>query len=300
MLEFSQLTLCDIDKLRPYLLQDSSRICDYTVGGLFMWRDYYSTEYAIYDDTVIFMTQDTYNDVNTMFSVPIGKNSCGCMEAVTRYCRSRNLPIVFNAITDETLEPLRSTFGEHELYTNEDWNDYIYRSADLVKLEGRKYSGKRNHINHFKRTYENYTYEEISNENLPQVRTFYEELCAELDFSDKTAMENEDHNKTVEVLENFDVYGLPGGLLRIGDSVVAFSFGEIKGDTLFVHIEKADMHYNGVYQVMNNEFARHFVTEGVEFINREEDAGDMGLRAAKLSYHPYELAKKYIFIVRRY
>ena len=303
MLEFSQLTLSDIDKLRPFILRENSNICDYTVGGLFIWRDYFSTEYAICDDAVIFKSKDTYNDVNvnhvtTMFSLPIGKNLHCCIEEVVRYCYFNDLPIAFNAVTDESLEPLRSTFEKHELYSDESWSDYIYRSVDLVKLEGRKYSNKRNHVNQFKRAYENYAYEEIKNENLPQIRDFYEELCSETDFSAKTAMEQEDHNKTVEVLEKFDVYGLFGGLLRVGGSVVAFSIGEVKNDTLFVHIEKADMRYKGVYQMMNNEFARHFATEGVEFINREEDGGDIGLRASKQSYHPYELAKKYVFIVR--
>ena len=298
MLEFSQLTLSDIDKLRPYILQDNSITCDYTIGGLFMWRDYYSTEYAICGDAVIFKSKDTYNDVTTMFSLPIGNNLHCCIEETVRYCRSHNLPIAFNAITDESLEPLRSTFEKHEFYTSENWSDYVYRSVDLVRLEGRKYSNKRNHVSQFSRAYENYAYEEINNENLPQILKFYEELCSDIDFSAKTAMEQEDHIKTIEVLENFDVYGLSGGLLRVGNSVVAFSIGEVKNNILFVHIEKADMRYKGVYQMINNKFAKQFVTEGIDLINREEDVGDMGLRASKQSYHPCKLAKKYVFIVR--
>ena len=298
MLEFSQLTLSDIDKLRPYILQEKNCTCDYTIGGLVMWRDYYSTEYAICDNSVILKSKDTYKDVTTMFSLPIGENILRCIEETARYCRAHDLPIAFNTITDENLEPLLSTFEKHELYTDENWSDYIYRAEDLVKLEGRKYSNKRNHINQFKRAYENYVFDEINNENLPQIRNFYEELCSDMDFSAKMAMEQEDHIKTIEVLENYDVYGMSGGMLRVGDSVVAFSIGEAKNDILFVHTEKADMRYKGVYQMINNEFAKHFVTEGIEFINREEDVGDLGLRASKLSYHPCKLAKKYVFIVR--
>jgi len=263
-----------------------------------MWRDYYSIEYAICEDDVIFKTNDTYKDVTTMFSLPVSKNIHRCIEEVVRYCRSCDLPIAFSTITDESLEPLRSTFEKYEFNTCENFNDYIYRSVDLVRLEGRKYSNKRNHVSQFKRAYESYAYEEINNENLQQIRTFYEELCAQTDFSAKTAMEQEDHTKTIEVLEKYDVYGLSGGLLRVGDSVVAFSIGEAKNNILFVHIEKADMRYKGVYQMINNEFAKNFVTEGIEFINREEDVGDIGLRASKQSYHPCKLAKKYVFIVR--
>jgi hypothetical protein len=87
-------------------------------------------------------------------------------------------------------------------------------------------------------------------------------------------------------------------LIRAGGSVVAFSIGEILQNVLFVHIEKADFGIRGAYQVINNEFARHFASEEVEFINREEDVGDEGLRASKKSYHPIEIIDKYIVEVK--
>jgi hypothetical protein len=64
-----------------------------------------------------------------------------------------------------------------------------------------------------------------------------------------------------------------------------------------VHIEKADMQYRGAYQVINNEFAKCFALDGIEYINREEDDGDAGLRISKNSYHPCEVVDKYILVV---
>jgi len=295
MLEFKKLKLSDINDLRPFIMKGSSRICNNTVGGVFMWRDYFNMEYALYNETVIFKAQAKYHDITTVFSLPLGDDYEGGIEETARYCRDRNLPLAFYAVTNEDLGPLRSMFKEYTLHTNDDWSDYIYESAALTGLEGRKYSNKRNHVNQFKKTYDNYVFEEICEKNLPYVREFYDVLCSDMTFTSKTA--TEDHNKTIEVLENYNIYNLPGGLLQIDDNIVAFSIGEIKGDVLYVHVEKADMRFKGAYQVINNEFAKHFVSEEIKFINREEDDGDPGLRFSKHSYHPYEIALKYIYIV---
>lgn len=67
------------------------------------------------------------------------------------------------------------------------------------------------------------------------------------------------------------------------------------GDTLIIHIEKADIAYEGVYQALVNEYAKCFVTPGVRYINREEDAGDEGLRRSKESYHPCVCSKNIWF-----
>ena len=46
MLEFKPLVLDDIPLIKQYLKYTKSRACDNTVGGTFMWRDYFASEYA--------------------------------------------------------------------------------------------------------------------------------------------------------------------------------------------------------------------------------------------------------------
>lgn len=43
-----------------------------------------------------------------------------------------------------------------------------------------------------------------------------------------------------EFLRDFAAYAPLAGLLRVNGRVVGFSAGEIVGDTLIIHIEKAD------------------------------------------------------------
>ena len=296
MLEFFKLTLDDIDKLKHYFPYSVNRICDNTVGGAFMWRDYFSVEYAEYNETVIFKAKVKYHKNITAFSAPLGKDYHGCIKKIAEYCRANDMPVVFSTVTVEDIEVLRSIFSEFSLFKEADWSDYVYHAHDLTNLAGRKFSGQRNHMNFFKNTYENHTFEEITNSNLSEVRGFYTELSSKFAFD--TDISAEEHNKTIEVLDNFDTYGLFGGLLRVDGSVVAFSIGEINNNVLFIHIEKADLQYRGAYNVVNNEFAKHFTTQEVKYINREEDVGDEGLRKSKLSYHPCEIIDKYVMVVQ--
>ena len=75
-------------------------------------------------------------------------------------------------------------------------------------------------------------------------------------------------------------------------TIVAMAMGEVIGDTLFVHVEKARRDYPGAHQMIVREFARAHTGGEVQFINREDDSGDPGLRTSKLSYQPVELLDK--------
>ena len=99
------------------------------------------------------------------------------------------------------------------------------------------------------------------------------------------------------MLDNYQTYDLLGGVLLVDGQIAGFSLGEIIGDTLFIHIEKADRDYEGCYQMLVAQFAQHFAGEGVAFLNREDDTGDPGLRTSKLSYRPVALLEKYTVTV---
>ena len=60
--------------------------------------------------------------------------------------------------------------------------------------------------------------------------------------------------------------------------------GSISPKVYDINFEKALREYDGVYAVINNEFAKTLTQ--YEYINREEDMGLEGLKKSKLSYNP--------------
>ena len=68
-------------------------------------------------------------------------------------------------------------------------------------------------------------------------------------------------------------------------------------DTMVIHMEKADPSVQGLYAMINQECCRNAWGD-VQFINREEDMGESGLRKAKESYYPVRLVEKYKIFLR--
>jgi hypothetical protein len=288
MLEFKQLTLDHIALLRPFFECSSSRICDCTVGGTFMWRDFFHTQFAIQDSTLWLKVQ--YVDGATAFTVPLGGGG-NAFEPLESYCRETETNLRYCMVSAKDVAVLQARYGQVDVCSAREWCDYLYLSSDICNLPGRRYSGQRNHINKFIRTYSDWSFSPLTVENIPEVRMFLEQYMTEHQKDSVTY--DEGNEKTIEILDHYAEYGLIGGVLCVGRRVVGCAVGEIIGDTLFVHAEKSDRAYDGSYQMLVNRFANTFVDDTVHYINREEDDGDQGLRTSKLSYHPVELIEKY-------
>jgi len=293
MLDFHPLTLGDLPRLRSFFQYSSGRICDTTPGTAFMWRDMYRTEYAVYDGSLYFKVD--YPGLGPTFPLPLGGGRLEHYRQIAAYCCRRQMPVSFCPIPREELERLQEFFPNSAAVASRDSFDYLYRAEDLQFFRGKKLSGQRNHVNKFLKTYGNWTFEDLTQEQVPEVLEFLDRYAAGWDKAAPSFHEEVAKNR--EVLEHLAVYDMKGGVLRVEGRVVGFSLGEVVGDTLFTHIEKADRDYQGCYQMLVAQFAQRFAGGGVAFINREDDAGDLGLRASKLSYHPVALLEKFVVTI---
>lgn len=293
MLDFHPLQLNDLDTLRPFFGRNDSRICDITPGTIFIWRDMYQTEWAIYQGSLYFKVM--YPGLGETFTLPLGGCRLEHYQQIADYCCRRKMPIAFYPVPKEELETLQDFFPNSAAIPERDNFDYLYRAEDLKYFRGKKLSGQRNHVNKFLKTYGTWSFRPITQADIPAVKDFLDRYASRWDKPSPTF--HEDIAKTHEVLDHFQAYQLLGGMLLVDGTIVGFSLGEVVGDTLFTHIEKADRDYLGCYQMLVSQFAQQFAADKVPFINREDDTGDLGLRTSKLSYHPIALLEKYTVTV---
>lgn len=278
-MEFELLTKEALPELRSYFEENPYRICDLTVGGVFLWRHAYRTEFCIADGNLYTRLYDEKGNIH--YNLPLGRDP---EAGVARLFREAEHPLHFCTVPTEALSlfPPEAVATPHrELF------DYLYDAEAFTSLVGKRYAGQRNHVNRFTRLFGEGVIEPITAANLAEVTDFFESLAPPE--GESAARERA---AVADLLAAPDFYGLTGGLLRADGRVVGFSFGERVGDTLFVHVEKADRACPGAYQTLASRFAA-YTGAGARFVNREDDAGDEGLRTAKLALHPVCLLEKY-------
>lgn len=297
MLQFSPLTLQVLPQLAPWFAQNPDRLCDGTIGGEFLWRDYYHIHYAVYGGSLCLMATYPEGDF-TAFSYPIGGDTDAALTALAAHARAVGIPLIFCPASAADTARIVARWPRAVIEPCRQWYDYLYTAQDLRQLAGRRFGGQRNHINRFCKENPDWHFEKLTTENLPAVQAFFEAFLR--DSGKEFAAAAEESAKIREVLATWPLYGFVGGVLFVGAQPVAFALAEQLGDTLYVHTEKASLAWHGAYPMIVQQMALAY-TPGpdgaVQWINREDDVGDEGLRTVKLSYHPAALLEKNKVIV---
>lgn len=292
-LDFRRMTLADVPSILPLLHSAPWRTCDFTAGGMLMWADMFHYSYCVRNDT-LFVRGVAEDDVTLpAFSLPVGAMDLEQSVAIVReYCRANGIEARFSAVPAAALPQLEA-MNPRKVTELTDWADYLYDAQALATLSGKKLNKKRNHVNRFMADNPGYTFEPLSAANIEAVRRFHSELTLA---PGKDAMAEYERRQVGLVLDNPSAWPFEGAVLSVpGRGVVAFTMAEPVADTLHIHIEKMAHDVAGAGETVNRLFAEMMTGRHPElrFINRQDDAGDPGLRRAKESYHPLDLLRKY-------
>jgi hypothetical protein len=298
MLNFETFSLAALREALPYIRQNPSRCGDLSAGYLYMWHEGADLRFCVWNGT--FCVRQTVGE-QTAFSYPYGADPAGMTEELIAYARAEHLPLRFFAVDEGTLEAIRSD-GRLQPATyayDRRWSDYIYEFEAVASLKGRKYSGHRNHINRFKKLYGEPEIRFLTETDRPAVEALLAAYTAE--HPAVNALERLEQVQTKRLYEVCRDLGLCAAGLFLEGGIAALSIGEVVGETLLIHVEKALSRYEGIYPAMFSGFVRlvgETLGTPLRFVNREDDSGDPGLRTSKLQYHPISIAHKYLVHVK--
>lgn len=289
--DFCEVSLPLAGEVQPLLRDLQPEISEFTFANLFLFRTAHSFQLSRWKGLLLVLGRG-YDQVRYAYP-PIGQGNVE--EASKRLCAH----LVAQA-ADPVLFPVPRSWVE-TYFSGPSWSaepdrdqaDYVYRRYDLAHLEGKKYHKRRNRLlKYLREEAQGYSYAKIAEEHIPQCMALAEAWCG-IRCSPARPTTFLETEAVKEALVHRRVLTLSGGVVSLEGRVRAFCLGqELSPETFVVHFEKTEPGRDGLAQLINRDFCRNELAK-YEFVNREQDLGDPGLRRAKQGYHPVLLAEKY-------
>jgi hypothetical protein len=301
MLKMKKVTLSNQSLLRPYYKVFDSEISDTSLTNVLLWTDKYNFYFFIMDSYAFIVNVEPDR---MYFSSPIGAyDGGGQVREVVRSLKttleSCGIPLVIKKSSENFVKLLEATSDfEIEVISSRDESDYIYDYEPMKTLTGNKYHKKKNQVNKFMKTVENYNFRLYETKDFQTVKQLMEKWCLDRDCENDSNLQFE-FDGVMQYLEKSSVDHLLMGLLFIDEALQGFVLGEIvSGNMLLIHVEKANAEFPGIYQMLGYEFYNMAYNDALLWINREQDLGIEGLRKSKLSYHPVRFVEKFEIIFK--
>ena len=267
-MRFERLDRAALPALLPFFRAQTARMSNYSAGVFFMWARYMDTHYAIEEDCLLL--RDKYVGKH-YFYYPLSRTGDAdaerrALDAIERHCRETGTRLHFTCVPREKASELFLRYGD-EL-----------------------------HVSNIRKNNPDWSFAPLSEADLADVAAFLDEIEAQ-QAEKGSSLADEEMRGVRDILPRLGELGMVCGVLRAGGRIVALSAGEVCGDTMIVHIEKAFASIAGAYPMINQQFAAHNCAD-YKYVNREDDVGDEGLRKAKLSYRPAILLEKFEAVLK--
>jgi len=278
------------DTIHTHLKKAESENCDYNICNIMSWGMIYKLEYTIYKDNIFFLNP------HYPYLLTPSLEGISAEELYQIYLSfAKKYPnIIITPIPEKYITSIPELDKYFTPLNDENWNDYVYLSEDLVYLSGKTLAKKKNLIAQFSRLYPDY-------KAMPITADDYKEIT---DFCDIWAKTHnlDDEYLSVEmpaiqiVLKHWDIFPARGLKLYANDSLCAFAIWSPQNfEMATVHFEKSDVTVKGAGQMINYLTAKEIIPL-YKYINREQDMGLEGIRHAKRSYQPAKMVGFYRII----
>ncbi len=297
-MDFSEITIKDKALFDRCIREFNPQISEITFTNLFMWRKTYGFRYTVVNELLCLVAMSY--EKQPFFLPPIGRlekeSFKDTVKKLAEYSRQQGWPVAFKRVPEEMLEYFKAAGAAREnIIFDRNNSDYLYLTQDMIHFRGKKYHGKKNHVNRFVKSY-SHEYVPMGTEHLAECMRIMEAWCARRDCSCRRGQFCEKH-AVKDLLDSYGELGCKGALIKVEGRFEAFTIGELLNeDTTVIHVEKANDSINGLYTFVFQQFCLH-EWKDTTYVNREQDLGAEGLRKSKLSYQPVRLVNKYTVLI---
>jgi hypothetical protein len=286
--DFTHLAISHRDVITSALAAEQPQVSELNFAEMFAWRGVRQTQISELDGSVCLLI--TRHGKRCFYPPLQARQPVTVMRRMLLWLREQGEDGFVYGLTGRQAADAEAT---DTLMVEEDRDnaDYVYQAQDLIRLPGKRYDGKRNHIHNFMRSYD-FTYAPLEVQEIPEVIEFQSRWFAARGRPEPAGLTAE--NQAVhELLRHFGDLPVLGATIRVDGRIEAFAISsELNRDTAMVIAEKGNPEIRGIYQAINQMFCEAMLSR-YAWVNREQDAGDEGLRRAKLSYSPHHMVAKY-------
>lgn len=280
----TEITLQEKELLQPRFLNIGGALSEYCFSNIFLFREKHHY-HVIRQDDCLFIHGKSYDGLT--YIMPGCELDEHCSEYLDRLKELLEEVDMIFPIPESWLKYFPESEFRYELL--DDDMDYLFTREKLRDFPGRKLHKKRNLMKQFRQLYSR----EVVTLDDPQAREQAKEVLDRWQEDAGLKPEEADYLPCCEALELYDQLDLEGFLFLADGKPAGFTLGECVNRRVYgLHFAKADKRVKGIYQYMFSKTAE-LIDEQYTMLNLEQDLGSQPLRAAKSSYQPDMMAKKY-------
>lgn len=303
---FEEAKAEDLEELRRYFQAYDYKSSGHTFTSMFMWGPEYDVSWEIIEGYLWtassyfneFSERDYYTTMPLSIDGYEEERLAASIRVMKEKFEAKGKKLVMYQVPNHMVKFIKNAWdGEMEVTSDRDSFDYVYKREKLIKLSGRALHKKKNHLNYFLKNYdfESSPLEEGDIEKaIAFAKSFNEEKETD---TKKDAAVLEKETKAIERALKYKGQYITR-VIRIDGKIEALAIGaQVNEREAVEHIEKANPDIRGLFQLINQEFAKG-LPEKVQLVNREEDMGIPNLRQAKEGYQPLMMYEKSTIVLK--
>lgn len=297
ILKFNKLDINCLKTINAFFKEKDTLLADYYFETLLIYNNVYKYEYCIFNDSLFIKMLLDKDDIYDYFYFPLSKDPLKDIKILSDYSKSNKKISIFVNVCEEDLAKYREKIlKNHFVQLNIDSIDYVYDVENLSSLVGHRYNQKRRLLHKFLENF-NVKNVEINKNDLDELLNFIDIWEKESNEPYKNVLNEKQSLKTI--FDSYKYFNLLGYKYYVDNKLVGFTFGGIVKNQFIQHFEKCLDTYEGLYQYSTNYICSILKQKNIEYLNKEEDIGENGLRKAKKSWNPDLLVNNY-FIISKY